>query len=111
MRMLLKVSLPVEASNEVFKSGTFPKTMETILAEQKPEAAYFFANDGKRGGFLVVNMKDTSEIPAFAEPWFLAFNAQVEFHPVMSVEDLARATPAIEQAVRKYGSRVAQAAA
>ena len=111
MRMLLKVSLPVEASNEVFKSGTFPKTMEAILAEQKPEAAYFFANEGKRGGFLVVNMKDTSEIPAFAEPWFLAFNAHVEFHPVMTVEDLARATPAIEQAVRKYGSRAAQAAA
>jgi len=56
-------------------------------------------------------MKDTSEIPAFAEPWFLAFNAQVEFHPAMSAEDLARATPAIEQAVRKYGSRAAQAAA
>ena len=97
MRMLLKVSLPVEASNEVFKSGTFPKTMEAILAEQKPEAAYFFANEGKRGGFLVVNMKDTSEIPAFAEPWFLAFNAQVEFHPVMSVEDLARATPQLNR--------------
>ena len=97
MRMLLKVSLPVEASNEVFKSGTFPKTMEAILAEQKPEAAYFFANEGKRGGFLVVNMKDTSEIPAFAEPWFLAFNAHVEFHPVMTVEDLARATPQLNR--------------
>jgi hypothetical protein len=111
MRILMKVSLPVEASNEVFKSGTFSKTMENILAEQKPEAAYFFANEGKRGGFLVVNMKDTSEIPAFAEPWFLAFNAHVEFHPVMSAEDLGRAMPAIEQAVRKYGSRAAQAAA
>jgi hypothetical protein len=110
MRMLMKVSLPVEKSNEVFRSGTFPKTMETILTEQKPEAAYFFANDGKRGGFLVVSMKDTAEIPAFAEPWFLAFNAQVEFHPVMSAEDLARAAPAIEQAVRKYGSIAKKAA-
>jgi len=109
--MLIKVSLPVEKSNEVFKSGTFPKTMESILAEQKPEAAYFFANDGKRGGFIVVNMKDTSEIPAFAEPWFLAFDAHVEFHPVMTPEDLGRATPAIEQAVRKYGTRTAQTAA
>lgn len=111
MRMLMKASLPVERSNEVFKSGTFPKTMEAILAEQRPEAAYFFANDGKRGGFVIVNMKDTSEIPAYAEPWFLAFNAHVEFHPVMSAEDLARATPAIEQAVRKYGSLVAHTAA
>lgn len=111
MRMLMKVSLPVDKGNEVFQSGTFPKTMETILAVQKPEAAYFCANHDMRGGFLVANMKDTSEIPAFAEPWFLAFNAQVEFQPVMTAEDLARATPAIEQAVRKYGTRAAQAAA
>ena len=103
MRMLMKVSLPVEKSNEVFKSGTFPKTMESILAEQKPEAAYFFANDGKRGGFLVVNMKDTSEIPAFAEPWFLAFNAHIELHAVMLPEDLAKAGPAIERAVERFG--------
>jgi Protein of unknown function (DUF3303) len=111
MRMLMKISLPVEKGNEVFRSGAFPKTMEMILAEQKPEAVYFFSNDGQRGGFLVVNMKDTSEIPAFAEPWFLAFNAHVEIQPVMTAEDLARATPAIEQAVRKYGSRAAQTAA
>jgi hypothetical protein len=49
MRMLMKVSLSVEKSNEVFKSGTFPKIMETILAEQKPEAAYFFCERRQAG--------------------------------------------------------------
>ena len=80
MRMLMKVLLPVEKRNEVSKSGSFPKIMETILADQKPKAAYSFTNDGKQRGFLVVNIKDTSEIPAFAEPLFLAFSGQVEFH-------------------------------
>ena len=104
MRVLMKISLPVESSNETIINGTLPKTVQSILAEQKPEAAYFFAENGKRGGFLVVDMKDTSEIPAFAEPWFLAFNASVEFHPVMSAEDLGRATPGIERAVNKYAA-------
>lgn len=36
-------------------------------------------------------LADPSKVPAIAEPWFLSFNAQVEFHVVMSVEDLARA--------------------
>jgi hypothetical protein len=27
-------------------------------------------------------------VPALAEPWFLTFNADVEFHVVMSAEDL-----------------------
>ena len=36
-------------------------------------------------------MKDPSKIPALAEPWFLLFNADVQFHAVMTPEDLGRA--------------------
>jgi hypothetical protein len=38
----------------------------------------------------------------FAEPWFLAFNAGIEIHPVMLPDDLAKAGDAIEKAVKKY---------
>jgi hypothetical protein len=48
-------------------------------------------------------MHDASQIPAIAEPWFLAFNASIEIHPVMVPEDLSRAGSAIEVAVKKYG--------
>ena len=47
-------------------------------------------------------MHDASEIPAIAEPWFLAFNASIEIHPVMLPDDLARASGAIDKAVKKY---------
>jgi hypothetical protein len=47
-------------------------------------------------------MRDASQIPAIAEPWFLAFNASVEIHPVMIPDDLAKAGSAIENAVKKY---------
>jgi hypothetical protein len=30
------------------------------------------------------------EIPAIAEPWFVAFNASVEIHPVKVPDDLAK---------------------
>jgi len=40
---------------------------------------------------LVVNVKDPSEVPMLAEPWFLTFNAEVEFRIAMTPEDLARA--------------------
>jgi hypothetical protein len=50
-----------------------------------------------------VDLKDPSHIPALAEPWFLAFNASAEIHPVMTPEDLAKAGPAIERAAKKYG--------
>jgi hypothetical protein len=57
----------------------------------KPEAAYFCAKDGKRGGFLVVAVSDPSEMPRLAEPWFLLFDASVEFLPAMVPQDLQRA--------------------
>ena len=48
-------------------------------------------------------MDDPSQLPAVGEPWFLAFNASIEVVPAMTGEDLAKAGPAIEAAVKKYG--------
>lgn len=104
MRMLLRVSIPVEAGNAAAKAGTLGSTLEKILADLKPEAAYFFADDnGQRSGSIVFDMKDPSEIPAIAEPWFLAFNARVSFRPVMNPQDFAKASPSIGKAVERYG--------
>jgi hypothetical protein len=102
--MLLRVSIPVEAGNAAAKAGTLGSTVEQILADLKPEAAYFFADDdGQRSGSIIFDMKDSSEIPAIAEPWFLAFRAKVSFRPVMNPQDLAKAGPSIGKAVGQYG--------
>src|SRR6202140_505784 len=104
MRMLLRVSIPVETGNAAAKDGTLGSTIERILADLKPEAAYFFADDdGQRSGSIVFDMKDTSRIPEVAEPWFLAFNAKVSLRPVMNPQDLAKAGPSIGKAAKQYG--------
>jgi hypothetical protein len=104
MRMLLRVSIPVETGNAAAKAGTLGSIVKGILADLKPEAAYFFADDnGNRSGSVVFDMKDTSQIPAIAEPWFLAFNAKVSLRPVMTPADLAAAEPAIAKAAKHYG--------
>jgi len=103
MRMLLRVSIPVEAGNAAVKDGTLSSTIERLVADVKPEAAYFFADDnGNRSGSIVFDMKDSSEIPGIAEPWFLAFNAKVSFRPVMSPKDLAKAGGALSKAAKKH---------
>jgi hypothetical protein len=38
------------------------------------------------------------QIPAAAEPQFLAFNGDIEFHPAMNLEGLKEAAPGIERA-------------
>jgi hypothetical protein len=101
MRFLVKISIPIEAGNAAIKKDGL-KVIQKILDEQKPEAAYFVAHDGKRTGFLIVHLTDASEIPGFAEPWFLALNADIDAAPAMVPEDLRKAASEIERAVKAY---------
>ena len=91
MRMLMHVHMPLEPFNTAVRNGTVGQTIQKILETLKPEAAYFSEHNGQRGGVLVVDVGEPSDIPKFAEPWFLSFNAQVEFRVAMTAEDLGRA--------------------
>jgi hypothetical protein len=44
------------------------KVIQAILEQQKPEAAYFIAEGGRRAGILILNMNDASELSRVAEP-------------------------------------------
>jgi hypothetical protein len=103
MRFLLKVTIPVEAGNAAVKAGTLGATIQSILAELKPEAVYFTDDNGQRAGLIFLDLQDASQIPAMAEPWMLAFNARIELRPVMVPADLARAAGAFEKAVKQFG--------
>ena len=109
MRFLVKVNIPVETGNRASKEGTLGKTIQRILGEQKPEAAYFVAENGQRCGYLILNMESASKIPAIAEPWFLALNAAVEMMPAMVLDDLQKAGSDIASSAKNYNQEYATA--
>ena len=90
MRTMVKVSIPVEAGNAQIKSGALPKVVEGALKELKPEAAYFFPENGRRSMLLFIDLADPSQIPLVAERFFVGLNADVTMTPVMNAQDLQK---------------------
>jgi hypothetical protein len=90
MRMMLRFTLPVEKGNAAVNEGSVGRTMESIMGKLKPEATYFTALDGVRGGMIFFDMADTSQIPELIEPFFLNLNAKIELVPVMNGDDLRK---------------------
>lgn len=90
MRLLMNVTLPHEPFNTAVRDGSVGDTLERILKETGPETVYFTERNGHRGAILIFQLADPSKIPAVAEPWFLAFNANVEFRILMTPEDLRK---------------------
>jgi len=88
---MLRWTVPVERGNEAIKDGSLAQTLESLMEELKPEAAYFWPEAGERGGMMVFDMTDPSQIPQIAEPLFLNVDAAVEFAPVMNADDLKKA--------------------
>jgi hypothetical protein len=101
MKMIMLVEFPVEPFNTLVRNGTAGAKLQQVLADVKPEAAYFTERDGKRGAILVVDVPEPSRIPALAEPFFLILNASVEFRIAMTAEDLAKS--GLDALGKKYG--------
>ena len=91
MRMMLRWTVPVERGNETIRDGSLAKTLESLMEQLNPEAAYFWPENGERASMVVFDMADPSQIPQIVEPLFMNLDAAVEFTPVMNPDDLRKA--------------------
>ena len=88
MRMLLKASMM--------------ENMGSILEDAKPEAVYFFIENGKRTCLMIIDMDEQTQLPSAVEPWFLSMGADITMVPVMNGEDFEKAGPSIGATLEKY---------
>jgi hypothetical protein len=93
--MMMRVVMSIPDGNAMIKSGRMPQFWGDALARMKPEAAYFTADKGERTAYIVLDVKDSSEMPGLAEPFFLHLGANVDFQPVMNGEDLKKGLAAV----------------
>ncbi|MEU6573352.1 hypothetical protein [Streptomyces sp. NPDC046805] len=88
MRVMFKAMLDTEKANDIVREDQMAELMKSIVDRVKPEAAYFGSLGGRRTVLLFLDLKDSSELPPLAEPFFTQLNAEIEVTPVMNVDDL-----------------------
>ena len=91
MHILMQVIMPNEPFNSYARKGNVGDKLGRIMETIKPETAYFTNFDGKRGGIFVVEIDDASQVPSLAEPFFMTFDAEVQFRVCMTPDELGRA--------------------
>jgi len=87
---MARISIPVESGNRAIADHKIGPIMQQAAQRWKPEAMFFTTFDGRRTAFMVFDMPDASDIPPFAEPFFLGLDADVVIAPAMNAEDLQK---------------------
>jgi hypothetical protein len=91
MRMMMKLTIPVEKGNEAVASGALDQTLDHIIDTLKPEAAYFYLDSGRRAATFIYEAEKAEEMAMINEPIFRALNASIEQQPVLTASDLGKA--------------------
>ena len=103
VRMLLKAQPDTASTNLSLKDGRLGDTLNSILADIKPEAVYFYVENGQRTAQIIFDLQDQADLPKITEPWFLAFGANVTVTPVLNGDDFVKAGPSLGDVAQKYG--------
>ena len=101
MKMIMNVRIPHEPFNTLTREGKTGAILQTIIKEIKPESIYFTEQNGTRGAVAIIDLSDPSQVPFFAEPFFLSFKAECEFRVAMTLEDLGKAK--LDELGQKWG--------
>jgi hypothetical protein len=102
MRFLIRAEIPTEAGNKMVQDPNFLRKLEKYTNKVKAEATYFFETDGNRVAAFIVDIQSADQIPILTEPLFSGMGAHVEFHPVMSLDDLKKGIPQAILEVNSY---------
>lgn len=91
MHTLLKVTMSdLDATNAAVSNGRMQDVIKQVSKLIKPETSFFTAENGYRTGMFIFDLKDASQIPQIAEPFFTELNAKVEFFPGMDFIELGK---------------------
>jgi len=64
--MLMRATMDTERANEALQNGTMQQNLQQAMEQLRPEASYFYEDEGKRAALFVFEMEDRRRFP---RPW------------------------------------------
>jgi hypothetical protein len=83
VRFLAKITIPKRTGDRASKSGELQRTVQAAMDTLKPEAAYFFEQDGDRECVFVVNL----DVAAMIKPLFPGLEPSIYVTPVVNAAE------------------------
>jgi len=102
MRYMVKFWIPIGVGNELVKTGKIGHVFQTLMEDFKPEAAYFFSDEGLRSGFMILSMTESPELAKVAESFWFGLRAEISVTPVMNGDDLEKGLGGVKDLIKKY---------
>lgn len=90
MKIMMRVTIPVEKGNQAEADGSLSQIIQDLVEEVKPEAAYFFMEDGERAALLVFEETDAARLTKLNEPLMAKLEASIDHKPVLSLDELIK---------------------
>ncbi len=88
MRFMLVVRMSTEQASLAVREGRIGDALQRTMERLRPEAAYFGPIEGKRGGFVVINMEEGSDVVTKLERLWPELGATIELFPVATPDEL-----------------------
>jgi hypothetical protein len=83
VRFLAKVTIPKDVEDEASKSGALQRAVQSVIDRLKPEAAYFFEQDGGRECVFIINL----DVGASLKAMFSDLQPSIYVTPVVNTAE------------------------
>jgi|SRR5215831_4086077 len=102
MRFMIQFSIPTQYGNEVVRSGKVDKVFKKLGEDLKPEAMYFYPDEGLRAGCIFIQSDNPAIGVAVGERLWFGLQAQVKITPVMNGEELGKGLSEVAKIIQNY---------
>lgn len=93
MKMMLKWSIPLDMGQRALEDGSLGRTYKVLCNKFTPEAAYFYRENGRLAGTLIVDLTKASQVAEINQLLIADLYADVVLAPVTGVKDRQEVRP------------------